>query len=84
MITKVAGSYNMASQNYEEMNKSEELLRRARECKGGNFEKVLREIEEAIEKSDEHDEKLLRAKKVITARISSRRTKKDESIGSES
>ncbi len=74
----------MTSKDQIERNESEELLRRARECKGGNFEKLLREIEEAIEKSDEHDEELLRAKKVITARISSRRTKKNESIGSES
>jgi hypothetical protein len=68
----------MTSQNPEEMNKSEELLRRARECKGKNFKKLLKEIENAIEKSKVNDEKLLRAKKVITARMSSRRTKENE------
>ncbi len=74
----------MTSQNPEEMNKSEELLRRARECKGKDFKKLLKEIEDAIGKSKEHDEKLLRAKKVITARMSSRRTKERELMESES
>jgi|GEM_PF-7061123 len=74
----------MTSQNPEEMNKSEELLRRARECKGKNFKKLLKEIENAIEKSKVNDEKLLRAKKVVTARISSRRTKEKEMMEPES
>jgi len=68
----------MTSQNHTEGNNSEELLRRARECKGGDFKKLLKEIEYAIEKSKVNDEKLLRAKKVVTARISSRRTKERE------
>jgi hypothetical protein len=51
---------------------SEELLRRAHEYKGENFGELLEEIEAAIEKSKENDEKLLRAKKAVTARIASR------------
>jgi cation transport regulator ChaC len=74
----------MTSQNPEERNESEELLRRARECKGKNFKKLLKEIENAIEKSKVNDEKLLRAKKVVTARMSSRRTKEKEMMEPES
>ncbi|MGF7117689.1 hypothetical protein [Methanobacterium oryzae] len=51
---------------------SEELLKRAHKFKGENFEELLKEIEEAIEKSEERDEKLLRAKKAVTARMASR------------
>jgi hypothetical protein len=51
---------------------SDELLRRAQRCKGEEFEEVLEEIEDAIEKSKGNDEKLLRAKKAITARMASR------------
>ena len=74
----------MTSQNNMEESKSEELLRRARECKGENFKKLLKETEDAIEKSKVNDEKLLRAKKVITARMSSRRTKEREMMEPES
>lgn len=51
---------------------SEELLRRAHEYRDENFEELLKEIEDAIEKSKENDEKLLRAKKAVTARMASR------------
>ncbi len=74
----------MTSKDQIERNESEDLLKRARECKGKDFKKLLKEIEDAIEKSDEHDEKLLRAKKMITARMSSRRTKEKEIMESES
>ena len=47
------------------------LLKKAHECKGVDFNELLKEIEVALEKS-ENDEKLLRAKKAITARIASR------------
>lgn len=73
----------MTSKDHTENNyESKDLLKKARECKGENFSKLLKEIEEAIEKSKENDEKLLRAKKVITARITSRRTKEKEMIES--
>lgn len=51
---------------------SEELLKRAHECKGEDFEELLKEIEVAIENSKENDEKLLRAKKAVTARMVAR------------
>lgn len=63
--------------------KSEDLLKKARECKGKDFKKLLKEIENAIKKSKENDENLLRAKKVITTRMSSRRTKENEMMESE-
>jgi hypothetical protein len=50
---------------------SEELLKRAHECKGEDFNELLKEIEDALRES-ENDEKLLRAKKAVTARIASR------------
>jgi len=74
----------MTPQNTAERNQYEELLKRARECKGEDFKKLLKEIEDAIEKSKVNDEKLLRAKKVITARMSSRRTKEREMMEQES
>ena len=52
---------------------SEELLRRAHDYRGENFEELLKEIEDAIEKSKENDENLLRAKKAVTARMASRK-----------
>ncbi len=74
----------MTSKDEIERNESKDLLKKARECKGGDFKKLLKEIEEAIEKSEEHDEKLLRAKKIITARMSSRRSKEKEMMEPES
>ncbi len=63
----------MTSKGYTENDyNSEELLKKARECKGEDFEELLKEIEVAIKKSEEKDEKLLRAKIAITARIASR------------
>lgn len=56
----------------ENKNNSEELLKRAHKFRGEDFEELLKEIEEAIEKSEERDEKLLRAKKAVTARMASR------------
>lgn len=52
---------------------SEELFKRSHKFRGEDFEELLKEIEEAIEKSEERDEKLLRAKKAVTARIASRK-----------
>lgn len=63
----------MTPQNMEEGYKSKDLLKRARRSRGKDFDKVLREVENAIEKSDNPDEDLLRAKKILTARMSSRR-----------
>lgn len=48
-----------------------DLLRRAQQCKINDFEKLLKEIEAAIQESG-NDEKLLRAKKAITTKIASR------------
>lgn len=74
----------MTSKDQIEKNESQDFLKKARECKGGDFNKLLKEIEDAIEKSEKKDENLLRAKKIITARMSSRRTKEKELMGSES
>lgn len=63
----------MSSKNQEKRYNSEELLKRAQKCKGEEFEGLLKEIEAAIEESEEHDEKLLRAKKAVTTRMVSRR-----------
>ena len=62
----------MTSQDHENMNyEPRKVLKKAHECKSEDFNELLKEIEAAIEKS-ENDEKLLRAKKAITARIASR------------
>lgn len=63
----------MTPQNTEEGYGSKDLLKKARESRGKEFDKVLKEVEDAIEKSENPDENLLRAKKILTARISSRR-----------
>ena len=64
----------MTSQNNtEEVYESGDLLKKARECKGKDFNKLLKEIENAIEKSENPDENLLRAKKIITVRMTSRK-----------
>lgn len=63
--------------NIEEGYESKDLLKKARESRGKDFDKVLKEIEEAIEKSENPDENLLRAKKILTARISSRKHDKE-------
>lgn len=63
----------MTSKGYRDRGyKSEELLKKAQECKQEEFRELLKEIEDAIAKSEENDEKLLMAKKTITARIASR------------
>ncbi|WP_424354929.1 hypothetical protein [Methanobacterium sp. MBAC-LM] len=62
----------MTPQNTEEGYGSKDLLKKARESRGKDFKKVLKEVEEAIEKSENPDENLLRAKKILTARMSSR------------
>lgn len=51
---------------------SNELLKRAQRCKGEDFEELLKEIQAAIKESRGNDEKLLRAKKAVTARIAAR------------
>ncbi|HEX3012883.1 MAG TPA: hypothetical protein VHO92_01240 [Methanobacterium sp.] len=61
-----------AQNNTEEGYESKDLLKKARESRGKDFDKVLKEVEDAIEKSENPDEDLLRAKKILTARISSR------------
>ena len=63
----------MTPQNTEEDYGSKDLLKKARESRGKDFDKVLREVEDAIEKSENPDENLLRAKKILTARMSSRK-----------
>lgn len=63
----------MTPQNMEEGYGSKDLLKKARESRGKDFDKVLKEVEDAIEKSENPDEDLLRAKKILTARMSSRR-----------
>ncbi|HML04604.1 MAG TPA: hypothetical protein VK426_02420 [Methanobacterium sp.] len=64
----------MTSKDQKEKNyDSEELLKKAHEYRGENFEELLKEIEDAIEKSKENDENLLRAKKAVTARMASRK-----------
>ena len=63
----------MTPQNTEEGYESKDLLKKARESRGKDFDKVLKEVEEAIEKSENPDENLLRAKKILTARMSSRK-----------
>ena len=73
MIIKFTGSYKMTPQNTEEGYGYKNLLKKARESRGKDFDKVLREVEDAIEKSDNPNEDLLRAKKILTARMSSRR-----------
>jgi len=66
--------WNMTSKDQKEKGyDSDELLRRAHEYRDENFEVLLKEIEIAIEKSEENDEKLLRAKKAVTARMASRK-----------
>jgi len=62
----------MTPQNTEEGYGFKDLLKKARESRGKDFKKVLKEVEEAIEKSENPDENLLRAKKILTARMSSR------------
>ncbi|OEC88326.1 MULTISPECIES: hypothetical protein [Methanobacterium] len=62
----------MTPQNTEEGYRSKDLLKKARESRGKDFKKVLKEVEDAIEKSENPDENLLRAKKILTARMSSR------------
>ncbi len=61
-----------AQNNTEEGYESKDLLKKARESRGKDFDKVLKEVEDAIEKSENPDEDLLRAKKILTARMSSR------------
>lgn len=61
-----------AQNNTEEGYESKDLLKKARESRGRDFDKVLKEVEDAIEKSENPDEDLLRAKKILTARMSSR------------
>lgn len=68
----------MTSQNTEEGYGSKDLLKKARESRGKSFDKVLKEVEDAIEKSENPDENLLRAKKILTARMSSRRHDKEK------
>lgn len=68
----------MTPQNMEEGYGSKDLLKKARESRGKNFDKVLKEVEDAIEKSENPDEDLLRAKKILTARMSSRRHDKEK------
>jgi hypothetical protein len=63
--------------NAEEGYRSKDLLKKARESRGKDFDKVLKEVEDAIEKSENPDEDLLRAKKVLTARMSSRKHDKE-------
>ena len=63
----------MTSQNHVEENESEKLLKKALKCRGKEFKELLKQIEAAIEKSEKKDENLLRAKKAITARMTSRR-----------
>ncbi len=63
----------MTPQNTEEGYESKDLLKKARESRGKDFDKVLKEVEDAIEKSENPDENLLRAKKILTARMSSRK-----------
>lgn len=62
-----------AQNNTEEGYRSKDLLKKARESRGKDFNKVLKEVEDAIEKSENPDENLLRAKKILTARMSSRK-----------
>ena len=62
-----------AQNNTEEGFGSKDLLKKARESRGKDFDKVLKEVEDAIEKSENPDENLLRAKKILTARMSSRK-----------
>lgn len=63
----------MTPQNKEEGYGSKDILKKARESRGKDFDKILREVEDAIEKSENPNEDLLRAKKILTARMSSRR-----------
>ena len=63
----------MTPQNTEEGYGYKNLLKKARESRGKDFDNVLREVEDAIEKSDNPNEDLLRAKKILTARMSSRK-----------
>ncbi len=69
----MCGHNKMTPQNAEEGYKSKDLLKRARGSRGKDFNKLLREVEDAIEKSDNPDEDILRAKKILTARMSSRK-----------
>lgn len=62
----------MTSKSQDRDYNSKELLIRAQRCKGDEFEKVLKEIEDAIKESKRNDEELLRAKKAVTARMAAR------------
>ena len=68
----------MSAQNTEYGYRSKDLLKKARKSRGKDFDKVLKEVEKAIEKSENPDENLLRAKKVLTARMSSRKHNKEK------
>lgn len=54
-------------------NKSKILLKKAGRCKPDELKDLLKQVEIAIEKSEERDKNLLMAKTIITARLTSRR-----------
>lgn len=52
---------------------SEIFLKKAGRCKPEELKDLLKQIETAIEKSEEKDKNLLMAKTIITARLTSKR-----------
>ena len=54
-------------------NESERLLKKANKCKPKELRNLLRQVEAAIEKSDEKDKDLILAKLIITTKLTSLR-----------
>ena len=54
-------------------NESEMLLKKANKCKPTELRNLLRQVEAAIQKSDENDKDLILAKLIITTKLTSLR-----------
>lgn len=56
-----------------EQTESENFLKKASRCKPEELKNLLKQVETAIEKSEEKNKNLLMSKTIITARLTSKR-----------
>ena len=59
--------------NMNEQNEAENFLKKASKCKPEELKTLLKQVEIAIEKSEEKNRDLLMAKTIITAKLTARR-----------